>query len=237
MEFTYDAYKKLLNTLKSEDYIFEVFDNDNEEQKTVICRHDIDFSLTYAVHMAELENELDISSVYFVLLSTNFYNLFSLENRSALKYLKKLNHKIGLHFDASIYEYNSVDELENFIVKEQKILESLIEDKVDVVSFHRPVKGLFNMSLNDGLISAYDEKYFSHYEYISDSRRIWKKNPYHIIQDSVEHIQLLTHPIWYHHESISPQESIKCLKRSIDGLTNDSLVNNIRDYYDFMKGL
>lgn len=236
MEFSYGAYKELLNTLKSENYVFETFNEEKENSKTVICRHDLDFSLSKAVAMAELEHELCISSIYFVLLSTNFYNVFSPENRKVLKYLQKLNHKIGLHFDASIYEYKSIDELEKYISKEKLVLEMVLEEKVDVVSFHRPIHELFNVSLKNGLISAYDEKYFSQYEYVSDSRRNWRKDPYSIIENSVDHIQLLTHPIWYYEGSKSPQDSIEYLKKNINELIEDSLINNISDYKNFMKG-
>lgn len=236
MEFSYDAYKELLITLKDEGYDFETFNDKLESSKSVICRHDVDMSLEHVVPMAELEHSLDVSSIYFVLLSTNFYNVFSPENREVLRYLKKIGHKIGLHFDASIYEYDSISELEQYITKEQKILQFLLEDEIEVVSFHRPVKELFNVSLQNGMVSAYEEKYFSNYEYVSDSRRNWRKDPYSIIQRNVNHVQLLTHPIWYSDKEVSANESIHNLKNNINNLIEISLENNINEYEALMKG-
>lgn len=235
MEFTYESYKKLLLKCKELNYSFSFFNNLNNE-KNIICRHDIDMSLLLAMPIAEIENQLDIKSTYFVLLSTNFYNLFSLENRKILKKIQDYGHEIGLHFDASIYSYNTTEELEQFIKKEVKVLETLINKPIRVISFHRPIKELFNVKL-DFITSAYEPKFFSGYEYISDSRRFWKDDPYITLQQEPMNIQLLTHPIWYcKNQTNSATDAIERLNNTIEDLINESLKKNITEYDKFLKG-
>ena len=41
----------------------------------MISRHDIDYSIEKAVELAALEAEENVKSTYFVLLSSEFYNL------------------------------------------------------------------------------------------------------------------------------------------------------------------
>ncbi|WP_416327439.1 hypothetical protein [[Eubacterium] hominis] len=236
MEFTYTEYRNLLELLKSKGYKFESFDNDSDE-KTVICRHDVDMSLECTLSTARIEKELNIKAIYFVLLSTNFYNIFSPESRNIIYALKKMGHEIGLHFDASVYPNVKNEGLEIMIMNEIKILEILLGQKVNVVSFHRPIRELFNKRLNSGLISAYEEKYFSEYKYVSDSRRNWRKNPYEIINENPNHIQLLTHPFWYSTDvNKSAMDAVERLKIEINNTIEKSLENNITDYHQLMKG-
>lgn len=42
--------------------------------KYVILRHDIDYSLDSALALARVEQKLGVSSTYFVLLTSDFYN-------------------------------------------------------------------------------------------------------------------------------------------------------------------
>ena len=77
MEFTYDAYRSLLELLKQRGYEFASFNNYSIMPMPVILRHDIDNSLVKALEIAKIENECNVKSTYFALLSTDFYNIFS----------------------------------------------------------------------------------------------------------------------------------------------------------------
>lgn len=235
MKFSYTAYKRFLNDIRYHGYTFECFDNKKEDY-TVICRHDIDTSLSHALPIAKIEQDLGIPAVYFVLVSTNFYNVFSNENRALLKQLKKMGHSIGLHFDASIYTWHSIQDLEQYIEKEKIVLETAIEANVDLISFHRPVKELFNQQLQLPLISAYEETYFTGYEYLSDSRRNWRREPYDVLKMKPKHIQLLTHPVWYSDENPNhAKDAILRLKSSLSAIVEKSLTNNITEYKELME--
>lgn len=69
-----------------------------------IIRHDVDMDLQEAVKMAEIENEIGIRSTFFVLLTSEYYNLLSGKNTNSVKKILELGHEIGLHFDITAYE-------------------------------------------------------------------------------------------------------------------------------------
>ena len=129
-------YLKLLNLISNKGYQFCDFLSDHKK-KSVCLRHDIDFSIEYAFQMAEMEYKNGISSSYFFMLSSNFYNIFSLESYRYITKIADLGHSISLHFDPSIY-----DDISTSIYKEVNIFQSLFQTKVSLISIHRPGKFL-----------------------------------------------------------------------------------------------
>ena len=89
MEFTYEAYKNMILNLRNNEYKVVGYNNDFKE-KTVILRHDIDFSLEKALDIAKLENQLGVFSTFFILLSTDFYNINSIKSLEILKNIIRL---------------------------------------------------------------------------------------------------------------------------------------------------
>ena len=89
MKFTYEGYGDLIDSLKNNGYGFADYENYRQFEKCVILRHDVDYDLQRVIKMAELEHEKNVSATYFVLLTSDFYNLASKESEEVLKYLKK----------------------------------------------------------------------------------------------------------------------------------------------------
>jgi len=159
-------------------------------------RHDIDFSLEKALEIAKIESNMGVKSTFFLLITSNFYNVFSLEAEKIIREIISLNHKIGLHFDETRYDNNDFNLL---IHKEIKLLEDFYRIKVDCVSFHRPSNSsLINNYDFGNIINSYSNTYFKEMLYVSDSRRNWKMDVINIIKTkSILRLHLLTHPIWY----------------------------------------
>lgn len=74
VEFTYSAYKNLIHLLQTGGYRVCSYHNWQDTARCVILRHDIDSSLGQAMALARVERELGVSSTYFVLLTSDFYN-------------------------------------------------------------------------------------------------------------------------------------------------------------------
>ena len=55
-------------------------------------RHDIDYCVDKALEFAILEHEMGISSTYFVLVTSDFYNIFSLNNSEKLRRIRDQIH-------------------------------------------------------------------------------------------------------------------------------------------------
>lgn len=211
MEFTYNAYKNMILLLKEHNYSFVDYKNYDMFCKSVILRHDIDKSLEKALRLAELENELEVTSYYFVLLSTDFYNINSKKSINILKKIQKLGSKIGLHFDETKYNIHTREDYIKYVLYEINLLSQIIGTKVDVVSMHRPSKKFLEMDLEiSNIINSYQKKYFNDFKYISDSRRNWREDPISIIKNNKNNrLHILTHAFWYNDTNIPIEETIK----------------------------
>ena len=144
MDFTYSAYKNLISLLKNFEYHIANYDNYKQFNNCVILRHDIDYDLDKALEFAEFENKLGVNSTYFVLLTSDFYNLFSKKSKEILLSIASMGHSIGLHFDELNYQdiFGNTEKIKNKIISESKLLEEVIQRPVKSVSMHRPSRAI-----------------------------------------------------------------------------------------------
>ncbi len=216
LDFKFDlyGYKSLLCFLKKEKFKFKFFWESLYKGKNIIMRHDVDFCPLRALKIAEVEEKYKVKSTYFFLVNTNLYNIYSDLNKDVLKEILKKGHKIGLHFDASLYKKEN--ELHQACLLELKILENLIKKKVQIISFHRP--SMEKLSLNKKIANiehTYMEKYTKRIDYCSDSQGAWRfSNPKSLIEKNNSKknycLHLLTHPIWWTTPSnLSPAKKIE----------------------------
>ena len=210
MNFTYDAYLELINLLKEKNYHFCDYLNCDKYDKPVIFRHDIDNSLNKAFEIAKLEYENNITSTFFVLLSTNFYNVFSKESNEILKEIMGLGHQIGLHFDEKRYEISSVKELKYWVERESEILGYALDKEIKAVSMHRPSKWILENDIQfKGIINSYSKKFLSDFKYLSDSRMHWREDVLGIIESGeYDKLHILTHSFWYSDKSETINEKL-----------------------------
>lgn len=162
-EFTYNWYNLLLSLLKNEGYITCGYDDWAEHEKCVILRHDVDQSLHAAECMAKLEYDAGVKSTYFVLVSSDFYNVFSSENRNLIQKIISYGHSIGLHFDETVYPQNDKkqDEMPALIKKEAEILEQVIQSPVTSVSMHRPSRDTLEADIViPNMVNSYSHTFF-----------------------------------------------------------------------------
>lgn len=234
MDFTYTNYEFMLDLLKEKNYIICNYSNHSRFKKCVILRHDIDFTLQKALDFAKLENLKNISSTYFILLSTNFYNIFSKESFEILKEISNLGHHIGLHFDEKRYEINDIESLSFYVNKEKDILEDILGDKIQAVSMHRPSKWILENDINfDDIINTYSNHFLKDFKYLSDSRMSWRENALGIIeQESFERLHILIHPFWYSNAGETMKEKLINFIKSSKTERYNNIKGNFRDLED-----
>ncbi|MBU3220662.1 hypothetical protein [Clostridium algidicarnis] len=237
MDFTYEAYVELIKLLKDKGYDFCSYLNYDKYKKTVIFRHDIDNSLEKALEIAKIEHENNITSTFFVLLSTNFYNVFSKESNDILKEIIALGHEIGLHFDEKRYEISSIKELEYWVVKESKVLEEALGEKVKSVSMHRPSKWILENDIYfEGIINSYSKKFLSDFKYLSDSRMHWREDVIAIVDSEVyDRLHILTHAFWYADNNENMEEKLKKFIGDARKERYYYLKDNIRDIEEIIS--
>jgi len=209
MKFTLEAYQELLKTIRSSGYKITNYNNFGKFTKEIIIRHDVDFILEKAFEMAELENREGISSTYFILISSPFYNIHEKKSNEILKKITSLGHQIGVHFDQTVYENNDISMIIKNALYEIDVLSMALDCKINTISFHRPSKFILDADIEFGsnIVNTYSQKFFKEITYISDSRMNWKIDPIRRIVESKDYkIQLLVHPIWYNEVEMSTKE-------------------------------
>lgn len=214
MKFTFSFYTEILSAIKENFIQFSFSDaqtafNLAHSKPVIFLRHDIDLDLDKALRMANIEFENKIKSCYMIMTNCPFYSLKEKKNRSLITELVNMGHEIGLHFDshqsldgASNIEINS--DIERMIDNECQILEEITNQKINSISFHRPLKQfLYGSLFVSGRINAYSSELMTWY--LSDSKGIWREgNPLPMLETPKKpFLQLLVHPIWWDelHES------------------------------------
>lgn len=185
----------------------------------VIWRHDVDFSLNRALALAKIESELGVKSTWFILLRSDYYNPLEVGASRIIKKILDLGHKIGLHLDLSAYpDIVSCSELERAISFESGVLENAFDISISEFSFHNPNSRseVFDDVKVGPYLNASASYFRSAYEYASDSNGYWrfKSIPETIREAEGRNLCILTHPVWWVPEPLSPFDRIK---RAING--------------------
>lgn len=229
MAFTLDNYEVLLQGIK-EKFEFISFTSQPRSRRVALWRHDIDFSPNRALKMAEIESKHNLYSTYFIQLSSLFYSCFEPRITKMLLDIHQLGHQLGLHFDASIYHINTIDQIEKKLSFEAQVLEELLGISIESFSLHNPTileKNLLNGRNHCDLINASSSHYFDDFEYFSDSNGLWKfRSPDVVLENHKleQNIYVLTHAEWWQDIEMLPRERIE---RCIQGRAQRCI-----EYYD-----
>lgn len=239
MEFTYEGYLGLLKKIKQYGYTVVSYDNCNLMAKCVILRHDIDYDLTKTIRIGEIEKEMGVKSTYFLLLSSDFYNVFSASGACIIDKIQDYGHDIGLHFDEQKYcdDLGCADRIREHILEEARALEKAVGNPVTKVSMHRPSKEIIESNLTiPGMINTYSSKFVNDFKYVSDSRRRWREPvEEYIINETYNKIQILTHPFWYNETELELRDSILGFIESSKRYRYDILNNNFSNLEEIMN--
>ncbi len=237
MKFTYKAYRDLITLLRKNNYTICGYHNYRQADKSVIIRHDIDLQIEKAVKMAEIEHDMNVSSTYFVLVSSNFYNIFSKRNEDYLRRICDLGHAVGLHFDEVKYDEKS--DLVQAMEQEAALLEQCLGREVRSLSMHRPSKTTLEADYQIAggrIVNSYGTEFFHNHKYVTDSRRNWEEDVEQIIEGGeYDRLHVLTHPFWYDEKEQSASEELKRFCTSRAGQCYDDLSDNLRDLKEFLR--
>lgn len=238
MRFDYDSYRKMIRLLIKNEYKIKNYQNYLEHsEKIAILRHDVDTSLEYAVKLSEIEKEENVQATYFILLSTDFYNVASKNSQRYLHEIRTNGGEIGLHFDEARYDIQSQEDIVKYIREELSILSEICHEEIKVVSMHRPSDLVLgkDIDLGEGIINSYSNEFFQNFKYVSDSRRNWREDVEAIATSrKYEKLHILTHPFWYREEEKSAREVLLEFIDARGKQCYESLRENIRDLDEFV---
>lgn len=195
-----DTYAALLERLRADRPIVGFPDAlEMPDQPYALVRHDIDFSPEAALRMARLEAELGVRATYFLLLEGPCYGLLTAPHHEIPRRLVELGHEVGLHYAADIFD--SLDEAAAVAAVEAQaaLLATLSGEPIRVVARHNPSLGGTPPPVPPGLIDAYDPRFTTDVEYISDSCGAWRDATVALLteDDLPPRVQLLVHPLFW----------------------------------------
>jgi hypothetical protein len=238
-EFSLDAYAALLRTLRELGYRDVEFQDADPASPHLILRHDVDMAVDSAVRMAEVEADMGMRADYFVLLRSDLYNPLSEHGERGMRRILELGHRIGLHFDASLYPGRDADGLDRLCAAECAQLESWFGISIGMVSFHRPAPAFLGLERNVGERGhTYQPRYFKDIAYCSDSRGGWHHgHPLEKVRAADRRaLQLLTHPVWWDSKGgETPAERLDRLAAERHDRYRSELARNCQPYAEAMK--
>ncbi|WP_160670086.1 hypothetical protein [Clostridium sp. C8-1-8] len=196
--FTYESYEKLLDKMKAVNHIYSFRALPENASSGIILRHDIDFDIKKAYELSKIEEDKNVTSSYFVLTTSEVYNVSSLKNGVMLRAMHNKGFEIGLHFDPLIYSNLDGDKLLSKVKSECAIIEDIIGHRVHSISLHCP-SVLNKYPKFIGYKNAYDIDLFKDEFYISDSCKDFRgKDIFKFVEKGKNSlIQVLLHPIHF----------------------------------------
>lgn len=238
-DFTLSNYRKILRIAKSNNKQFRFFNQLDNRDKFYLWRHDLEFSPDIALEMAKMENQEGIKSTYFIQLHSYFYNTFEKEILLAIMNISSLGHQLGLHFNTHFYNIKSENKLDYYIKQDKGILETLLNRKISVFSFHNTNTFLLSCDKEKygGLINVYSGYFKNEVGYCSDSTGIWR---YERLEDRLHEnkdnkLQVLIHDAMWQDEVLSPRQRIfkiidkraEYLKKNYDDVLKKNGAKNV----------
>lgn len=228
-KFTLAGYRDLLRALSCMGARFSLMNGMlRASAGDVFLRHDLDISLELSLPMARLENEIGAVSTYYVLLS-GLYNPFSASSVSAMREIVQLGHRIGLHYDLSLYP-DDIGAAHARLVKEIELLSDVSGATVDSIVMHEPYRGQFDLfECSDVFVNpSFFQKNDTRLMYVSDSCRAWRDDSllrYIRGESSYDRLLLNVHPeVWL---AEKPQHRLTYLEKTLLPL----LVEPTKEHY------
>lgn len=211
-DFTRANYRQLVR-LARENYAFRTFSSFDRSERFVLWRHDVDFSMHAARHLARIEAEEGVKATYFINIHSEFYNAFERDVSDCTQDIIGMGHELGVHFDAAYYGVRSEAELDDLIAREGRILAETFGSPPAAVAFHNPT--IFGLGCEawsyGGLINTYARYFQTDVGYCSDSNGYWRHRRLEDVLKAASdpRLQVLTHDAWWQDEPMSPMARVE----------------------------
>lgn len=216
-EFTLRHYEEILTAARASGYgilPMRDFAARDVPAAALVLRHDIDFSVADALRMAELEAGLGIRATYAVLLHSPTYSVGEEPTLRSVQAIARLGHEIALHYDARFFEGAGLA-LEDGVAGEVALLSALVGSEVTTVVQHRPAAHGRRPLAQSPYLDAYGPALLDRAEYLSDSRRTWRRGCVHGWLGSGRPLYVLVHPEWWEAGKARPRnDTIERLVRA-----------------------
>jgi hypothetical protein len=205
IDFSHASYLELIAYLREKEYFVGSFREFPDSGPAVILRHDIDFSIVKSLEMARLDTEAGVHSSFFVLMTAPIYNALAQENIASLKSIVKLGHEIGLHYDCSLFDDMTQEQMGIRVKHMAQMLGEVLDVEISSVAQHKPSAAKIRPHFPE-FRDAYSSAYFKDIAYLSDSRMVFGTGDVYAFFDKNPRSQLLIHPVWWNKRPLSRRE-------------------------------
>lgn len=197
--FDYRTYWELIGRLAATHRIVRFRDVRDGFPSGPFCilRHDVDYSTTAALALAEQESERGVHATYFLLPNSLYYNLLDPQHAAVPRRLVELGHEVGLHYDVALFRQFERARMTEILQIQASLLETLSGTPVHSIAMHQPGVNVEDPLRHAGrFLNAYDNRFFREMPYISDSCRAWRDAAWHVLSSALpDRFQLALHPI------------------------------------------
>ena len=212
-KFSFDYYRFMLNTVIEKGFAVTSFERyDANRGKTVIMRHDVDYTLNGVAQLARIEADAGATASYLFRVHAHEYNLFTPHVYRLLHDLRRLGHEIGLHFEAMTVARALGIDPQDLLKKEKRILEDILGIAIATTSEHRDITHVVHETpyyhdvhspLDAGFRNyAMEPRYMVEMKYLSDSNGVWREGDLLQHIDRHDRFQVLIHPDWWFEEDL-----------------------------------
>ena len=195
-----------------------------------VLRHDVDFSLEYALELARLDAEAGLRSTFLVQLFSPWYRTCDPHGLDRLRAIARLGHEIGLHWDGRLLQ-GTAEQRRAALQRDLAFLGGLVGAPIVSVSQHAPAD---SDPLDTRGIAAFDpyrEPFLHPLIYVSDSNMAWRV-PLHELIAGGQSLHVLLHPVWW----VAPGEDMPAKIQASFALERARLDDIEQDAQDFNRG-
>jgi hypothetical protein len=170
IRYSLEAYRSILRTALESGYEFAPFDADARRSRTVHLRHDVDYSPTLAVQMAEVNAACGVRGTFFVLLRSQVYNFLAEPTLALIRRLVGLGQDVAFH---AALPAVAPPEMGEFLAADFATMKAALPELSPVFAWHNPTAEILTRFESEpsvgGLINAYSRSFFREIPYYSDS--------------------------------------------------------------------
>lgn len=191
------AYRFLVEQARGRGYRFCGFESAAEsDARSLYLRHDVDFSLTAAGELAELNSELGIRATFFVQVRSPIYNVLSDLAADQLRHISECGQDVGVHV-----RLTGDCRPHKIVSRDYAVILEALESARPVFSVHNPPAGLAG-GVSDldvpGFVNAYSRRFAREDVYVSDSNMQRSLDDFITALDrQPSSLQLLLHPEYW----------------------------------------
>jgi hypothetical protein len=175
-DFTITIYKKLLEGLQKEGYLFQTFAefSISSKDKSIILRHDVDLLPQNSLRFAKIQNEMGIKGTYYFRAVPESFD------ESVIMQIAKMGHEVGYHYESLSICKGDVDLAYTDFCFNLKRLRNLVN--VETISPHgsptsihdnKDIWKKYDYKLLNILAEPYFDIDFSKVFYLTDTGRRW----------------------------------------------------------------